>query len=284
MNQQEQKWLVILHSLIESDGGGKRHQVLHHIQENSYWYKNDDNDTNRKSRNEKAWRNDFSYERQHLVDRGYMQKGIRGIWKITESGRIYFYTLIEKSKNLEPGEDVLYTAFFYQKLFGHEIYAEEAADQLLLEQLADSDKFQRRTDISLKDEPLPKGAVSNRTGNKNIYLRKAIVSQFALDRAGHFCEIDEMHISFVRKGSADLYMEPHHLIPMSMTDFFGVSLDREQNIFSLCSNCHNQIHYGIKDDVRNLISTLFLSRENEICAILGRTISLNEIYQIYKVL
>ncbi len=79
-------------------------------------------------------------------------------------------------------------------------------------------------------------------------------------------------------------MEPHHLIPMSMTDYFGVSLDREQNIFSLCSNCHNQIHYGKKEAVQQMISKLFLSREQEICSILGRSITLQEIYQIYKVL
>lgn len=81
-----------------------------------------------------------------------------------------------------------------------------------------------------------------------------------------------------------MYMEPHHLIPMSMTDYFGVSLDREQNIFSLCSNCHNQIHYGTREDVQRLISKLFLSREQGICSILGRRITLEEIYQIYKVL
>ena len=79
-------------------------------------------------------------------------------------------------------------------------------------------------------------------------------------------------------------MEPHHLIPMAKTDHFGVSLDREQNIFSLCSNCHNQIHYGKKEDVQRLISKLFLSREQEICSILGRKITLEEIYQFYNVL
>ena len=79
-------------------------------------------------------------------------------------------------------------------------------------------------------------------------------------------------------------MEPHHLIPMSFTDYFGVNLDREQNIFSLCSNCHNQIHYGAKKDVRQLISKLFLSREYEIFSILGRDITVNELFQLYGVL
>lgn len=59
MNQQEQKWLVLLYSLIEMDGGSQRKNVLQHIQEKGYWYKNDQNDAPLLTRNEKAWRNDF---------------------------------------------------------------------------------------------------------------------------------------------------------------------------------------------------------------------------------
>lgn len=89
MNQQEQKWLVLLYSLIEMDGGSQRKNVLQHIQEKGYWYKNDQNDAPLLTRNEKAWRNDFSYERQHLVEHGYMQSGGQGLWKITEEGIEY---------------------------------------------------------------------------------------------------------------------------------------------------------------------------------------------------
>ena len=39
-------------------------------------------------------------------------------------------------------------------------------------------------------------------------------------------------------------MEPHHLIPLAYYDDFSFSLDVEENIVSLCSNCHNAIHYG----------------------------------------
>ena len=106
----------------------------------------------------------------------------------------------------------------------------------------------------------------------------------ALGRANHLCEVDSSHISFLRRNGHVLYMEPHHLIPVSFTDYFGVNLDREQNIFSLCSNCHNQIHYGRKEDIRNLIAKLFFSRAQEICSILGREISIEDMYRIYGVL
>jgi 5-methylcytosine-specific restriction protein A len=39
-------------------------------------------------------------------------------------------------------------------------------------------------------------------------------------------------------------MEPHHLIPLQFQNQFAHSLDIEENIVSLCSNCHNQLHYG----------------------------------------
>ena len=43
-------------------------------------------------------------------------------------------------------------------------------------------------------------------------------------------------------------------------DFPKTSLDREQNIVSLCSNCHNEIHYGKESE--KLIKQLFEKRKN----------------------
>ena len=284
MNQQEQKWLVLLYSLIELDGGGKRKDVLQHIQENGYWHKNDQNDISRTTRNEKAWRNDFSYERQHLVEQGYMQRGVQGIWIITEKGKEYVDSLSKRLKSMPVEDNICFTAVFYQKIFHTQIHPEFTADQILLEQLSQTEDAQDEPLTILSDKPLPKGPISSQQGNKTTYLRDPAVARRALARAGHRCEVDVTHASFLRRNATYLYMEPHHLIPMSMTDYFGVSLDREQNIFSLCSNCHNQIHYGTKEDVQRLISKLFLSREQEICSILGRSITLEEIYRIYKVL
>lgn len=284
MNQQEQKWLVLLCSLIELDGGSQRKNVLQHIQQNGYWHKNDQNDVSLKTRNEKAWRNDFSYERQHLVEQGYMQRGNQGIWKITEEGRQYVDSLAEKLNNMSFQDMPCLTAVFCQRFFHTQMQPEFSADQILLEQLSQTEHAENETLTVLSDKPMPKGPVSNRAGNKNTYLRDPAVARRALARAKHRCEVDATHASFLRRNASHLYMEPHHLIPMSMTDDFGVSLDREQNIFSLCSNCHNQIHYGTKKDVRQLVSKLFFSREKEIGAILGRSITIEEIYRIYKVL
>lgn len=284
INQQEQKWLVLLYSLIELDGGGRRKDVLQHIQDNGYWRKNDQNDVSRTTRNEKAWRNDFSYERQHLVEQGYMRRGRQGIWEITEEGRSYVGSLAVKIQNMPFENTECFTAIFYQRFFIAQIQPEFTADQLLLKQLSQAGDDTEELPAPLSNQPAPIGHIASRAGNKNIYLRDPAVAQRALARAGHCCEVDAAHASFLRRNASHLYMEPHHLIPMAMTDYFGVSLDREQNIFSLCSNCHNQIHYGTRKDVRQLVARLFTARAQEICSILGRDITLEEIYRIYKVL
>lgn len=221
-----------------------------------------------------------------LKDNIWLQTGIcamanMGFGKLQKQGKNTFGRSL-RLQNISFGGSTYFTAMFYQKFFQTEIQPEFTADQLLLEQLSQAEDSQDEFLTVLSDKPMPKGLVSNRSGNKNIYLWDPAVARRALIRAGYRCEIDTTHTSFLRKNSSHLYMEPHHLIPMSMTDYFGVSLYREQNIFSLCSNCHNQIHYGTKEDVRRLISKLFLSREQEICSILGRYITLEEIYQIYK--
>lgn len=45
---------------------------------------------------------------------------------------------------------------------------------------------------------------------------------------------------------------------MSEQDHFEHSLDVEENIVSLCSRCHNEIHYGENADV--LITKLYYER------------------------
>ena len=51
-------------------------------------------------------------------------------------------------------------------------------------------------------------------------------------------------------------MEAHHLIPMGAQDDFGVSLDVDANIVSLCPNCHRKLHHGAntEGDLLNLFN------------------------------
>lgn len=279
MNKREQRKMVLLQAMRELNGGGTRAQVLQHINDCRYWFKNDDNDTTGMTRpTEKKWRNEFSYELQHLVEEGYMQSGGNGAWRITGEGEAYLDRLIAQVQDMPTDEERLFTPAFYQKLAP--AADEEAA---YIAETAAADTGTAAAVPPLSDAPRQKPA-RRAAAERHTYPRNPTIAGHALDRAGHRCEANPDHTSFLRRDGRFLYMEPHHLIPISFTDYFGVDLDREQNIFSLCSNCHNQIHYGQKEDVRALISKLFAARKAELCAVLGREISVEEIYQIYGVL
>lgn len=115
-------------------------------------------------------------------------------------------------------------------------------------------------------------------------LRKPIYKPTA--SYGHFgrkdlqlpCEINSDHPTFIRKNSGKNYTEPHHLVPMAFSEQFNVSLDVEENIVSLCSNCHNQIHYGA--DADKLIEKLYEERKDALASV-GIIITLEQLLSMY---
>lgn len=285
MNVQQQMRFVLLYALKQLSGRAEKHAIMQYINDHGYWYINAENETRLYSRGkEKQWRNDLSYERIHLIQNGYMKPMFqRGLWEMTPLGESYLLELTKMAKKFVFTSQSRITPALLQDVF-LERSEEIAADEQLIVQLSQQDGILNPEElIPLIDKPIPKGTptISN---VRNIYPRDPAISERALMLAGYRCAINPAHASFLRRDGLCLYMEPHHLLPMSKTDYFGVSLDREQNIFSLCSNCHNQIHYGRKEDIQELLSILFHSREREICSILGRKIDLYEIYGIYGVL
>ncbi|GAB3051748.1 HNH endonuclease [Virgibacillus ainsalahensis] len=112
------------------------------------------------------------------------------------------------------------------------------------------------------------------------YPRNRQVSMNALIRASHNCEIDSKHPSFIRKSTNIKYAEPHHLIPMGYQNQFEHSLDVEANIVSLCSTCHNQIHYGNGAD--KLIGELYNKRKKELEQA-GIAVNLENLLNLYYI-
>ena len=121
MTQSEQMKLVLLYAMNEIGGGGKRHTVLQYINDNRYWYKNDTNDilgTTRPS--ELKWRNNFSYERQHLVPAGYMKAG--GRWQLDYYGEregISEQTDRASQKYANGGRPFVYPGILSKTFFYH---------------------------------------------------------------------------------------------------------------------------------------------------------------------
>ena len=216
-----------------------------------------------------------------MVKRGCMLNERRDLWKISEKGRLFFEELSQKLIDGYPFAGMQFTDAFYRHLLNREPSTEEAADRRLIEQVTLLDE-EVCTPVPPVDRPKPKGRHVMR-GTQKHYRRDPNVSKNALLLAGYRCEIDSEHASFLCRSKQHLYMEPHHLIPMAMTDRFDVSLDREQNIFCLCSNCHNRIHYGTREDVREMIRKLFGVRSEKICAILDCEITEEELFSMYRV-
>ena len=98
---------------------------------------------------------------------------------------------------------------------------------------------------------------------RKIFSRNRQVTFNALARAKYHCEYNPNHEIFIRKHSDKGYTEAHHLILMEYQEtFLPYSLDVEANIVSLCSNCHNQIHYGKEAEI--IIKKLYNQRKKEL--------------------
>ena len=125
----------------------------------------------------------------------------------------------------------------------------------------------------------PKPAKSGLDITTHKYPRSRTVSQNALAKANYLCEVDSKHTTFKRKNCNKNYTEPHHLVPLfAAKDFPEIDLDREQNVISLCSNCHNWLHYG--DDIDKILKPLFEKRKGLLEAI-GIAITYEQLKSYY---
>lgn len=110
--------------------------------------------------------------------------------------------------------------------------------------------------------------------------RSRKIAENALILAEFKCEIDNEHFTFIRKNQNVPYTEAHHLVPLAYSECFSYSLDVEENIVSLCSTCHNQIHYG--KDAELLIRKLYASRK-ELLREAGIILTERELLEMYGI-
>ena len=115
--------------------------------------------------------------------------------------------------------------------------------------------------------------------NSVSYPRSKGVSKNALNKAGYRCEVDGEHPTFRRRNSPLNYTEPHHIVPMSRQDDFNTSLDVEENIISLCCNCHKQIHLG--QGYEEMLEKIYNERK-ELLKQVAIDISLEDLIRYYK--
>lgn len=118
-------------------------------------------------------------------------------------------------------------------------------------------------DTSYSPIPEEKAAPVNTKG-RSVPRRDNKKAKKALARASFLCEYNNEHKLFKRRNQNVNYTEPHHLIPLEFDSLFENSLDVEANIVSLCSYCHDLIHYG--DGAEVLIRALWERRKDELIA------------------
>ena len=99
---------------------------------------------------------------------------------------------------------------------------------------------------------------SSKTG-REIPKRDPKRAADALEHADYLCEYDSSDRTFLRKNGKN-YTEPHHLIPISKYRDFDYSVDVMENIVSLCSHCHNLLHYGRFEDKVPVLTKLYNDR------------------------
>ena len=117
---------------------------------------------------------------------------------------------------------------------------------------------------------------------KEEYPRDSKVVANALNIANYKCEIDMDHPSFIRKQDNKNYTEAHHLIPLKYHEEFEYSLDVEENVVSLCSNCHRCLHHGIDTERSRLLEKLYKER-NKFLNKVGLNITLEKLKEYYGI-
>ena len=116
------------------------------------------------------------------------------------------------------------------------------------------------------------------SGGRKYYPRNHKTAVNALVMADFMCEYDNTHETFIRRKDGHPYTEPHHLVPLSYSEEFPVSLDVEENIVSLCSTCHNHLHYG--KDIKPLLEKLFFERAEHLRKA-GIAITIEQLLKMY---
>lgn len=189
---------------------------------------------------------------------------------------------ITQKRGMLPGLNVIIGLSFGQRkiqLPDQETIEIEQVEEEKLQHVVTRKKRVQKPAKAYSGKPKAKQALEDRPGGRKVYPRDEETAINALRLAEYKCECDRTHITFIRKKDGTPYTEPHHLVPLSCHASFDVSLDVEENIVSLCSHCHNKLHYG--RDIEETLQILYDARK-DLLANAGIDISFSELLRIYK--
>ena len=110
----------------------------------------------------------------------------------------------------------------------------------------------------------PNDAREARQSTRKTFNRSVALAKTAIGAAKYECQYDKSHRSFVSGVTGKPYLEPHHLVPISLQSEFLNTLDCAANIIVLCPNCHGAIHYGDIPTKRAMLTRFFGERVSDL--------------------
>ena len=180
---------------------------------------------------------------------------LRYLCNVAEEDARYILNEVLKSELNTNVKAVLYDAL---STFALDVDMYDDADSEAIETLLSS---QNEEETHYSGQLKKQQAMTAAGGSsKEKPKRDPQIAANALSNAKYKCEYDSTDKTFLRKKSGKPYTEPHHLIPISRYKDFSYSVDVEENIVSLCSHCHNLLHYGREVDKEPLLRKLYNDR------------------------
>jgi hypothetical protein len=207
--------------MVDLGGGGTKQQVLDTIEKKSWIKLTPYDQETMESRKEIRWRNDLAFIRKHLVTSGYVSDQKWGEWHITEKGTEYFGRLCRQVQGSKS-----------QRL-----------TDLALLRLSSHISF---SSAMLSDENAVTGETEFREGGKVLrwttrYERDPGIRESAIKAHGTICMgcgfSFEQTYGVIGRG----FIEVHHTRPVSTLEADTI-VTPEQDMITLCSNCHSMVH------------------------------------------
>jgi len=184
----EQKYLVILLSLMDLNGGGTKAQVLDNILEKDYLKLSALDCEIMSSRDEMRWRNDLAYKRNELKDKGFVDGSRRNWWDITDAGISYLKSL-----------------------------AKQACTQMQWEKLTSNAVIRARSEINDSDATSHKNDVKSHKDTKNSEKDLSIATNLFLNESyedyisKNVDEIEKIVIAIEEICNTDQIFEPSNI-------------------------------------------------------------------------
>lgn len=161
-----------------------------------------------------------------------------------------------------------------------EIEEDTAYQNELYNVQSDSDNNDANLISNAHNEPKQNDKTSRKySGNPTIGYK-------VLKHNGFTCQYKNFHYSYTSNRTKQMYVEAHHLIPLSLQPLFWndkikVNLDTPENIVSLCPNCHGTLHKGIPQERNKILAELYDLKRKELANI-GISITLDQLISFYK--